>query len=94
MTDAQHDELRVLASSGHDLEPHSVDHLHGLDFVAEHGIDAYVNEQVLPSFDVLTAEGYPATTYAYPFGDHDDVIDAAVLAHVGHVRTTLGPCPW
>lgn len=87
-------ELAQLAADGHDIEPHSVDHLRATDYVNEHGLDAYMTEQVLPSFDILTAAGYPtATAYAYPFGLHSDAIDRAVLSHVGHVRTSPGSCP-
>jgi len=94
LTDAERDEIRLLASDGHDLEPHSVHHLHGVDYVDQYGLDAYMTDEVLPSFEVMAAEGYPPTTYAYPFGDHDDAMDAAILAKVAHVRTTLGPCPY
>ncbi|HEY5951858.1 MAG TPA: polysaccharide deacetylase family protein [Kofleriaceae bacterium] len=94
LTDAEHDEIRLLAADGHDLQPHSVDHLHANDYVAEHGVDGYLADEVLPSFEPLAAEGYPPTTYAYPFGDRSDALDAAILEHVAHVRTTLGPCPY
>jgi peptidoglycan/xylan/chitin deacetylase (PgdA/CDA1 family) len=94
LTEEQHDQIRVLAADGHDLQPHSVDHLHALAYIAEHGLQGYVSEQVLPSFDPLVAEHYLPTTYAYPFGDRTDELDAAVLEHVAHVRTTPGPCPY
>lgn len=87
--------LHQLAADGHDIEPHSVDHLHAPDYVAAHGLDGYMTDQVLPSFDVLTAAGYPtATTYAYPWGEHSDEMDARILEHVAHVRTTPKPCPY
>src|ERR1051325_3284988 len=73
-------ELAQLAADGHDIEPHSVDHLRGTDYVQAHGLDAYLSDQVLPSFTALTDAGYPApTTYAYPWGLHDDAIAARVL---------------
>jgi len=87
-------DIRLLESDGHDLEPHSVDHLKALEYVAAHGVDAYVTEQVLPSFDPLIAEGYAPTTYAYPFGERSDEIDAAILPHIARVRTTAGFCPY
>lgn len=94
LSDEDRDDVRLLASDGHDLQPHSINHLHATEYVAEHGLDAYMNDEVLPSFEALDAEGYPPTTFAYPFGDHDDAIDEAILAHVAHVRTTLGTCPY
>ncbi len=95
MTPAQHAEIGQLHQDGHDIEPHTVDHPHALDYVQQYGLQAYIDDEVLPSFDVLTAAGYPQpTAFAYPFGEHDDAIDAAVLQHVDKVRTTPGECPW
>ena len=94
LTDEERDMIRSLAADGHDLQPHGVDHLHAVDYVASHGLDAYLATEVLPSFAVLEAEGYPPTTFAYPFGDRNDALDEALLEHVAHVRTTLAPCPY
>jgi peptidoglycan/xylan/chitin deacetylase (PgdA/CDA1 family) len=87
------DELAQLAADGHDLEPHSVNHLVAADYVAAHGLDAYMNDEVLPSLQIMIDAGYHPTTFAYPFGVHDDAIDRAVLQYVPRVRTTPGGCP-
>lgn len=95
MTPAQHQEILVLHQDGHDIEPHTVDHPHALDYVRQYGLDAYLDDEVLPSFDVLTAAGLPAASaFAYPFGEHDGTLDTLVLQHVAKVRTTPGECPW
>ena len=94
MTAPEHDELAVLAGDGHALEPHTVHHLHAKDYVAQHGLDAYIADEVLPSIQVLTDAGYQPASFAYPFGEHDPEIDAAVLEHIDRVRTTPGECPY
>ncbi len=95
MTPAQHQEIGVLHGDGHDLEPHTVNHLHAVDYVQQHGLDAYINDEVLPSFDVLVAAGFPtASAFAYPFGEHDAALDERMLEIVAKVRTTPGECPW
>jgi hypothetical protein len=95
MTPLGHEELQMLYQDGNDLEPHTVNHLHGPDYVAQHGMQAYLDDEVLPSFKVLTDAGYPsATAFAYPFGEHTGEMDLAVLQYVSKVRTTPGPCPW
>ena len=94
MTDPQHQELAELAGDGHDIEPHTVNHLHGPDYVAANGMDAYLANEVLPSFQVLTDFGFPpAAAFAYPFGEHTPEMDTAILKYVDRVRTTPGPCP-
>src|SRR5207249_4999198 len=68
MTAPQHAEIVELARDGHDIEPHTVNHLHGPDYVAQHGMDAYLNDEVLPSFQVLVDAGFPPPrAFAYPF---------------------------
>ena len=95
LTPAQHDEIAVLRADGHDIEPHTMTHPNAIEYVKQHGIDAYMNDEVLPSFQALIDAGYPApAAFAYPFGAHTPEIDAAVLQHVDLVRTTPGECPW
>lgn len=90
------DELKgvaTLAADGNDIEPHSVNHVHALDYVSQFGVADYVLEEVVPSIEAVNNAGYHATSYAYPFGEHDDAIDAAVLQVIPRVRTTPGECP-
>jgi peptidoglycan/xylan/chitin deacetylase (PgdA/CDA1 family) len=95
ITPAQQQELHTLADDGHDIEPHTVNHIHGVDYVNQNGLDQYMNDEVLPSFKVLTDAGFaPATSFAYPFGDRTAEIDQAILQYVPIVRTTPGPCPY
>src|SRR5258705_5823625 len=94
-TDRERAELRMLAGDGHDVEPHSVNHLHAVDYVREHGLDAYIADEVLPSIDGLVQAGYPPpNTYAYPFGASTPELDAAILKLVPRVRVSPGSCPY
>jgi len=95
MSDAVKQGIATLAADGHDIEPHTVDHPHATAYVEQYGISGYIDNEVVPSIQVLTAAGYHPTSFAYPFGDHDDAIDHAVLQVPGiqRVRTTPGECP-
>jgi peptidoglycan/xylan/chitin deacetylase (PgdA/CDA1 family) len=87
--------VRTMADEGDDIEPHSVEHLDPIDYVHDHGIDAYMADEVIPSFDALTQAGYPAATiYAYPFGRSTDELNSAVLRIVPRVRVSPGSCPY
>jgi polysaccharide deacetylase len=94
MTDAQHDEMQELAADGHAIEAHSVNHLHARDYVAEHGLDAYMADEALPSIQVLEDAGFHITGYAFPFGESSDELNAALLEHVERVRVSPGSCPY
>ncbi|HEX3764897.1 MAG TPA: polysaccharide deacetylase family protein [Kofleriaceae bacterium] len=93
--DQQRSELRALADAGHDVQPHSVNHLHARDYVQAHGLPAYLSDEMQPSIDGLVDAGYlPPTIYAYPFGETSDELNAAVLDVVPRVRVSPGSCPY
>jgi hypothetical protein len=98
--DAQRAELHQLAAAGHAVEPHSVLHLRAPQYVEDNGLAAYLADEAQPSIDALIAEGYPITTYAYPFGARTDETDRALLERVELLRSVAftfegegGPCP-
>jgi peptidoglycan/xylan/chitin deacetylase (PgdA/CDA1 family) len=93
-SDAQRAKLRTLADDGDDIEPHSVNHLYPLRYVEEHGVDAYISDEVVPSIQALIDSGYPpGVVYAYPFGHTSDELNDAVLKVVPRVRVSPRSCP-
>ena len=88
----QLDELMQLAADGNELEPHTVNHLQPLDYVAAHGLDAWLADEVDPSIQVMRDHGFEPKFFAYPFGARSDELDAAVLSRVQAVRATGSHC--
>ena len=100
LTDAEHAELHELANDGDAIEPHTVLHLRAPEYVEQRGVEAYLDEEFQPSLDVLLAEGYQPTTFAYPFGSRTDETDRALLGRIQLLRSVAftvdvdrGPCP-
>ena len=94
-SDGERAELAELAADGHDVEPHSVHHLHAATYVLQHGLAAYLANEALPSIDGLTQAGYPPpTVYAFPFGEDSIAIDDAMFEHVPRLRVSPGSCPY
>jgi len=87
-------ELATLVADGNVLEAHSIDHVDAVEYVTANGLDAYLNNQVVPSIQIMVAAGYHPTSFAFPFGSTTPEISAAILQQVARVRTTPGPCPW
>ncbi|MGE0871558.1 MAG: polysaccharide deacetylase family protein [Kofleriaceae bacterium] len=93
--------LRELAADGHDIAAHTVWHYRAPEYVEEHGLAAYLDDEVLPSIDRLRADGYDVTSFAYPFGARTSELDRAILQHVPIVRSiafsytgiVTSPCP-
>lgn len=95
-TDDMKTELEQLAADGHDIEAHSVNHLHSGRYVDAYGLDAYIADEVQPSIDILRTTGYAPTTYAFPFGEATESTWNRVLSldGVGRVRLSPGDCPY
>jgi peptidoglycan/xylan/chitin deacetylase (PgdA/CDA1 family) len=88
----QIDELVQLAADGNELEPHTVNHLQPLAYVADHGLDAWLADEVDPSIQVMRDHGLEPSFFAYPFGERDDAMDEALLERVAAVRATGSHC--
>jgi len=93
--------LHELAARGHAIEAHGIDHLRAPRYVEEHGLAAYIADEVAPSIELLRADGFDVTSFAYPYGARTAEIDRAVLEHVPLVRSVsftwtspaTDPCP-
>lgn len=98
--DEQRAKVKLLAGDGHAIEAHTVNHLNGPQYVEAHGMKAYLDDEVLPSIDVLRADGYEVTSFAYPFGARTAETDRAILEYVPVLRSVTfprsgaeSPCP-
>ncbi len=86
LTATDREQLHTLYADGHSIEAHGVHHVDGPSYVAEHGLDAYLADEVVPSIDILRADGFAPVAFAHPGGARTDAIDAAILDHVRLVR--------
>ena len=92
--------VRLLASSGHDIESHSVNHLRGPDYVENYGVDAYLRNEIDPAIELMRSEGYPIQAFAYPFGARTSELDREIGKRVSVIRSVAfaytvvpSPCP-
>jgi peptidoglycan/xylan/chitin deacetylase (PgdA/CDA1 family) len=101
-TDLGKQELHALADDGHDIEAHTVNHLRAPDYVADHGLEAWLDDEALPSVQHLIDDGFaPPVAFAYPFGARTGETDRAMLDHVKVLRSVSfsfsapvsDPCP-
>lgn len=88
----QIDELMQLAADGHELEPHTVNHLHTIAYIRDHGLDTWLADEVDPSIEVMRQHGLSPAFFAYPFGERTDATDEALLQRVGTIRASGRYC--
>ncbi len=84
--------LHALEKDGHEIESHTVHHLEAAVYAAEHGAQAYLDDEVLPEIEMLRADGFAPESFAYPYGSRTPETDAAIGPHVRWIRTTPGTC--
>lgn len=101
-TDAEKAELHDLASDGHAIEAHTLTHARAPTYVEARGLHAYLDDEVVPSIDLLRADGFDVTAFAYPFGARTRETDHAILQYVSEIRSVAftysgiddSPCPY
>jgi len=79
--------LTALASDGHDIEAHGLNHMDASTYAD--GGEAYYEREVAPEIAKLEAAGFPISTFAYPFGARSASADTAILRSVPIIRVAL-----
>jgi peptidoglycan/xylan/chitin deacetylase (PgdA/CDA1 family) len=91
LTTSQFADLRNLKAQGHEIAGHGIAHLNAVDYVAANGMDAYLNDEILPMIDIMEQENLRPITFAYPYGDRSDEIDDTLLTYFKVLRSTTYP---
>jgi hypothetical protein len=75
-TDEGRDKLHLLFDEGHSIEAHGLHHYFICSYVEMYGLDSYVKDEVLPSIELLKADGFTPAAYAFPGGSMgNEVVD-------------------
>jgi hypothetical protein len=90
LTPDQRARLHALYGDGHSIEAHGVHHLAATAYIAAHGLQAYLDDEVQPSIDILRADGFAPVAYAHPGGAHTRQLDEALAGRVRFVRSISG----
>jgi len=91
LTDDRRAKLHVLYDDGNSIEAHGVNHVSAPKYIAEHGLQAYLDNEVQPSIDVLRADGFDPIAYAHPYGAHTRELDDALAERIRFARSISGP---
>lgn len=89
-TPDQRAKLHVLYEDGNSIEAHGVNHVSATTYIAELGLQSYLDNEVQPSIDILRADGFDPIAYAHPYGAHTRELDEALAERIRFVRETSG----
>ncbi|TDE88786.1 hypothetical protein EXU48_22105 [Occultella glacieicola] len=88
LTDEETERLQVLQREGHTIASHGSRHADGPGFVADHGLAAYLEEEIEPSIAALAERSLGHRDFAHPFGRHTRAIDDVLTGRFSWLRST------
>jgi peptidoglycan/xylan/chitin deacetylase (PgdA/CDA1 family) len=71
--------LRELQKEGHEIAGHSYNHYNAVNFISERTIQEYLDDEINPMMDLMSFYGFRITSFVYPFGSRNKILDAALL---------------
>ncbi len=89
------DKLRDMEARGHEIGCHSFRHEPSGRYDRKHGVQAWLDDDILPAIDAMEAEGFRPLTFSFPHGEYTDATGEAALEYFQHIRGShfIGPLP-
>ena len=82
------DNLTALQNAGWEITAHGYNHVDSLEFLNTHTSKEWLNQEIFPNIVELTGYGYPAYSFAYPYGSRNETTDALLAPNFKTIRTT------
>lgn len=89
-TAAQKAKLQDLQAHGHEIAFHSTNHVDFVKCVDSTNITKLLNTEVVHGLRLMNNDGFYPTTFAYPYGKHNDNLDRILLKRFKSVRALNG----
>jgi peptidoglycan/xylan/chitin deacetylase (PgdA/CDA1 family) len=92
LTAEQKRKLEVIRSHGHEIAFHGTNHYNMEEYVykSKHTIEDLIQCEVEAGLKLMNKDGFYPTTFAYPYGAHNGVIDKALMRYFKSVRALNG----
>lgn len=82
--------LRTLEEAGHTIGCHGLRHRKAAEYVAEHGMENYLDAEITPALAQMEAAGFVPRSFAYPSSNNDHATDGELLKTFRYLRTGTG----
>ncbi len=83
--------LDTLFNDGNEIASHSMNHQDALNYTENFSIPQWLDTEIFPSINQISARGYNAYSFAYPYSDNNNVTDAALKPYFRTIRTATWP---
>lgn len=87
---AQKIKLQEIKNHGHEIAFHSTNHVNFLKCVDSTSVDKLMKREIDHGLKLLNNDGFYPTTFAYPYGQHNDFLDQLLLKRFKSVRALNG----
>ncbi|MFW9912081.1 MAG: polysaccharide deacetylase family protein [Candidatus Thorarchaeota archaeon] len=82
------EKLIVLKNEGHEIACHGFRHLDAVEFMKNHSLQSYLDEEIFPAVSFMSEHGLTPTSFAYPFGSRNSTIDDELIKYFLILRST------
>jgi len=93
LTEEEISKLHRLKDEGHEIAAHGFHHIRATDYIAENGVQAYLDYEINPMVEIMHANNFFPTTFAYPYGNRNQAIDTLLLDYFKILRGTTRANP-
>lgn len=90
LEDEDIDRLRLLRADGHIIGCHSATHVDAVEYSKKHGVEAYIENEVIAAMESMASAGFSPTHFAFPYSSFNEPLYDAVSNHFCHVRLRPG----
>ncbi|MBI9071928.1 MAG: polysaccharide deacetylase family protein [Melioribacteraceae bacterium] len=78
--------LEELHKAGFEIGSHGYNHLNANDYLQNHTLDEYYENEILPSIKGLESLNIPVKSFSYPYGMNNDSLDTFLLQYFDVLR--------
>ncbi len=92
LTASQKNKLQIIKSHGHEIAFHSTNHYNMMDYIYKyhHTMEDLLRCEIEAGLKQMNKDGYYPTSFAYPYGSHNAVLDKALMRYFKSVRALNG----
>ncbi len=88
LTNDDFDKLRTLKSDGHEIASQGLHFFDAEDYINNYSLQAYIDDEITPALEILSENELIPSSFAYPFGSRNSLLDAELLRHFTRLRAT------
>jgi peptidoglycan-N-acetylglucosamine deacetylase len=90
LTPQQKQKLKIIQSHGHEIAFHTTHHANLVNLLKTRSFNEVMKQEVQQGLDSMHKDGFYPKNFAYPYGQHNEMFDAAMLSLFRSVRLLNG----